>query len=83
MSVYDLHDDRTGPPRNEIRSRGRAATSAAHGEQELRQRTVADGATPLAEFPWSDGVVGLGFIPSELGLPVDWRWSSNRADAGR
>jgi len=32
--------------------------------------------TPLAEFPWSDRIVGIGFFPDEVGLPADWSWTS-------
>jgi hypothetical protein len=33
---------------------------------------------PLADFPWSDGVVGMGFLPHEVGLPQGWSWASSR-----
>jgi hypothetical protein len=29
---------------------------------------------PLADFPWSDGVVGIGYFPEEVGLPRTWSW---------
>jgi hypothetical protein len=29
----------------------------------------------LADFAWSDRIVGLGFFPHELALPPDWRWA--------
>ncbi|MDX6683539.1 MAG: hypothetical protein QOG94_3578 [Solirubrobacteraceae bacterium] len=29
----------------------------------------------LADFAWSDRIVGLGFFPHELALPRDWRWT--------
>jgi hypothetical protein len=35
----------------------------------------ADDGTPVAEFPWSDGVVGMGYFPEETGLPSGWSWS--------
>ena len=34
--------------------------------------------TPLADFTWSDSIVGIGFFPDEVGLPADWSWSSGR-----
>jgi hypothetical protein len=27
---------------------------------------------PLAEFEWSDEIVGIGFFPDEVLLPPDW-----------
>ncbi|MGH2944377.1 MAG: hypothetical protein ACRDLN_16575 [Solirubrobacteraceae bacterium] len=37
----------------------------------------AEDGTPLAEFPWSDGVVGMGFFPEEVRLPSGWTWSAD------
>jgi hypothetical protein len=34
---------------------------------------------PLADFPWSDGVVGMGFFPDEVGLPPGWSWAARQA----
>jgi hypothetical protein len=34
--------------------------------------------TPLADFPWSDDIVGMGFFPDEVALPAGWSWSSRR-----
>jgi hypothetical protein len=31
--------------------------------------------TPVAELPWIDAVVGMGYFPHEVALPADWRWS--------
>jgi hypothetical protein len=36
-----------------------------------------DDDTPLAEFHWSDGVVGMGYFPDEVGLPRSWTWRAN------
>jgi hypothetical protein len=32
---------------------------------------------PLVDFAWSDGVVGMGFFPHEVGLPPGWSWASS------
>jgi hypothetical protein len=34
-----------------------------------------DEATPLREFEWSDGIVGMGFFPHEVALPAEWTWT--------
>ena len=34
---------------------------------------------PLEDFSWSDGVVGMGFFPDEVGLPPGWSWASRQA----
>jgi hypothetical protein len=44
--------------------------------------TRQDEATPLREFDWSDGVVGMGFFPSEVALPPDWTWTGRRDPPG-
>lgn len=31
--------------------------------------------TPLSEFDWSDGIIGIGFLPDEVALPADWTWT--------
>ena len=36
----------------------------------------ANDAVALAELPWSDRVVGLGFFPDEIGLGAEWTWSA-------
>jgi hypothetical protein len=36
-----------------------------------------DEGTPLAEFAWSERVVGMGYFPDEVGLPSDWTWAAN------
>jgi len=35
-----------------------------------------DSSTPLAHFPWSDGIVGMGYFPHEVDLPAEWQWST-------
>jgi hypothetical protein len=32
---------------------------------------------PLAELPWSDQVLGMGFFPDEVELPREWAWSTH------
>jgi hypothetical protein len=36
----------------------------------------AEDGAPLTEFPWSDSVVGMGYLPEEVGLGSDWTWSA-------
>jgi hypothetical protein len=48
------------------------APSSAAAEREAR-RTPGEQGTPLAEFPWSDSIVGIGFFPQEVALPDGWR----------
>lgn len=36
-----------------------------------------DETTPLTEFEWSDGIVGMGFFPYEVGLPAEWTWTGH------
>jgi hypothetical protein len=40
--------------------------------------TLAPDTTPLNEFEWSDSVIGIGFLPEEVGLPPDWSWRQVR-----
>jgi hypothetical protein len=32
----------------------------------------AEDGTPVAEFPWSDDVVGIGYLCEEVGLTSGW-----------
>lgn len=52
----------------------------ARQQGDPRHRAPGDGGddTPLADFPWSDGVVGMGFFPDEVALPPGWSWASSR-----
>jgi hypothetical protein len=34
--------------------------------------------TPLSQFEWNDEIVGMGFFPDEVALPVGWRWTADR-----
>lgn len=36
----------------------------------------AEDGAPLTEFPWSDSVVGMGYLPEEVGLGSGWTWSA-------
>lgn len=42
------------------------------------RRQPTEQAIPLAEFDWSDSVIGMGYLPHELALPTDWRWGASR-----
>jgi hypothetical protein len=55
------------------------ATAADRHAPKLEPSPDPGEGTPLSEFPWSDDVVGLGFLPDELGLPSGWSWAANRA----
>jgi hypothetical protein len=44
---------------------------------ERARGTSAAEEIPLAELPWSDGVLGMGFFPDEVELPLDWAWSTH------
>jgi hypothetical protein len=55
-----------------------------HRSAERRPRPAAptsdqDEGTPLAEFAWSDRIVGMGYFPEELLLPSDWTWRPGSA----
>jgi hypothetical protein len=54
-----------------------ASASTPASDREPRRPPNEQG-TPLAEFPWSDDVVGMGFFPHELALPAGWRWEAPR-----
>ena len=47
--------------------------SAAASARVADPRGCAE-AMPLAAFPWSDAIVGMGFFPHEVALPPGWRW---------
>jgi hypothetical protein len=49
-----------------------AAPSTAAAEREPRRPSSEPG-TPLAEFPWSDSIVGMGYFPHEVALPNGWK----------
>jgi hypothetical protein len=38
----------------------------------------AEDGMPLEDFPWSDGVVGMGYFPAEVTLPSSWSWEANQ-----
>jgi hypothetical protein len=44
--------------------------------QPAEPRQATDDAVPLAEMPWSDNIVGIGFFADELGLGESWSWSA-------
>jgi hypothetical protein len=48
--------------------------------QPLRLAGVMQHAKPLAEFPWSGDIVGMGFFPDEVDLPRDWRWEARSGE---
>ena len=56
-------------------------TGARHGARDGGSRrpaahvSLTDDAASLADFQWSDGVVGIGYFPDEVALPEEWRWS--------
>lgn len=37
----------------------------------------AEAGTPLADFPWHDSVVGMGYFPEEVALPSGWTWNAS------
>ena len=41
----------------------------------MRRKERHDEATPLREFEWSDGIVGMGYFPDEVALPAEWTWT--------
>jgi len=43
---------------------------------------AAEDGTPVAEFAWSDDVVGIGYLPEEVGLVSGWTWPNDSASAG-
>jgi hypothetical protein len=43
-----------------------------------RLSVVEDTGTPLAEYKWSESIIGIGFHPEEVGLPDGWTWQQDR-----
>jgi hypothetical protein len=54
--------------------------SASGSTRESGPRECAD-EMPLAAFPWSDAIVGMGFFPHEVALPPGWRWGLSARQA--
>jgi len=54
-----------------------AVTSTSSADCEPR-RPLGEQGTPLADFPWTNAIVGMGFFPREVALPADWRWEPPR-----
>lgn len=45
----------------------------------MRAPDRRDEATPLRDFEWSDGIVGMGYFPDEVALPAEWTWTGEDA----
>jgi hypothetical protein len=56
--------------------RGFASGSAREADPRGRAEEM-----PLAAFPWSDAIVGMGFFPHEVALPPGWRWGQRARQA--
>jgi hypothetical protein len=48
---------------------------------DVTRHALDDEALPLADLAWSDGVIGMGFLPHEIGLPRRWTWSGQVPEA--
>jgi hypothetical protein len=55
-------------------------TNPPGADEPALQPDTAD-ETPLAEFSWSDDVIGIGYFPDEVGLPR--AWAAPPVSAGR